>query len=244
MKSLFKVFVFFFLIGMSILFFICYSTTRFSTTGAPTSVMTSYKSSSLKQLNEETRAELDRVWAKNQLKDGRCILAISSYGNRNMTLCWIISLKKNNYTKFIIFSFDQKLVDFLRTREYGNNSVLVPSEWVNFTVFTDVQDFRKGQFDVMMQSRVIIWYQLLLRNKTFVVSDTDLVFLSQHIYDHIKYTYRHSLAEVIFSQDLPERGLDFNTGFFYMVPTDFVKALFGEVITEIERNPNGQSSTD
>jgi hypothetical protein len=214
------------------------------TTAASTTNGLITRMSSFKQLNEKTSADLNRIWRDNQMEDGACILTISSYGNRDMTLNWFVSLKKNNCTKFIIFCFDLKLVDFLTARGYGNNSIRIPLEWANFNVSLDPQDFRKGQFDLMMKSRVEIWYQLLMMNKTFLSSDTDLVFLSKHVYDHIKYAYRFSLVEAIFSQDISKRRVHFNTGFFYVTPTNFVKTIFSEVLMEMERIPNGQSSTD
>ncbi len=172
------------------------------------------------------------------------ILAISSYGNRNITLNWIISLKRNNYIKFIVFCFDNQLKEFLSARGYANNTLMVPSEWVSFQVSPDPQDFRKGQFDLMMQSRVVIWYQLLMLEKIFLACDTDVVILSKHMYDHIRHFYLHSVAEVIFSQDTHPRNLHYNTGFFYATPTDFVKTIMRETILEIEKYPHGATSTD
>jgi hypothetical protein len=219
-------------------------TSSSTTVSTKTPVITSTKLSSLIQLSTNKSAELDQLWKMNQMDDGGCIMTIASYGNRNMTLNWIASLKRINFRKFIVFCFDQKLADFLSARGYGNNSILVPYEWVEVKISPDPQDFRKGQFDIMVQLRVIIWYQLLLRNRHFLSTDTDVIFLSRHIYEHIKYTHRHSVSEVIFSQDVPDRIVHLNTGFFYVTPTSLVKTIFSEVLVEIKRAPRGKFSTD
>ncbi len=188
--------------------------------------------------------DFEKIWQRNQMADGGCILAISSYGNRNMTLNWIASLRKNKYTKFVILSFDEKLVEFLSSLGFSSNVILVPFKWVDFNVSLDAQDFMQGQFKLMMQSRVVIWHELLKLNKTFLACDTDLVFLSEHLYEHVKYAYDHSPADIIFSQDLPIRGVDYNTGFFFATPTDFVKSIMNRTLNEIRKNPGGASATD
>lgn len=69
-----------------------------------------------------------------------------------------------------------------------------------------------------------------MRNYSFVFSDPDIFWLSEHVLDHIKFQCENSVAEVFFAQDLMDRFCYLNTGFFYVTPTPFVKSLFQEIL--------------
>ncbi len=187
---------------------------------------------------------MNNVWKANQMPDGSCIIAISNYGNRNLTLNWIASLRRNNYTRFVIFCLDRALFEFLTTRGLDKHAVIVPSEWITFNVSLEPQAFLQGQFRQMMQSRVLIWYQLLSRSKKFLACDTDVVFTSPHVYTHVMFAYERSLKEIIFQVDSLKRELAYNTGFFFASATDFVKNLMRETLNELREDPSGENATD
>jgi hypothetical protein len=69
-----------------------------------------------------------------------------------------------------------------------------------------------------------------MQGHSFVFSDPDIVWLSKHVIDHLKFQYDHSNADILFSQDLQKRTPYCNTGFFMATPTRFVQDLFGNML--------------
>jgi hypothetical protein len=165
----------------------------------------------------------------NQIDDFT-IITIANYGFREFLLNWIINLSKHGFHKFVVFSFDQGLVDYLAEKGYQNNVVIVPRAWLDYNISTDFANFAHETYVKIVKSKTNIWLNLLTRKYSFIFSDPDVAWLSRHILDHIKFQYEHSYAEVLFSQDQQDRIIHCNTGFFYATATPFVKTLFTDLL--------------
>jgi hypothetical protein len=63
--------------------------------------------------------------------NGTVIVANSNYAFRTLTLNWIASLRRNNYDKFVVFSFDSQLAEFLAERGFQDNVAVVPAHWLD-----------------------------------------------------------------------------------------------------------------
>jgi hypothetical protein len=142
------------------------------------------------------------------------IITIGNFGFKDFILNWILNLKKCGYKKFVVFSFDQQLVDHLTKQGYQNNVILVPSYWLDYNLTTGFSGWGQDTYKHITKSKTNIWHNLLLRNYSFLYSDPDVAWLSAHVLDHINFQYDNSFAEVLFSQDLEDREIYCNTGFF------------------------------
>ena len=165
---------------------------------------------------------------KNTVSDF-CIITVSNYGFRDLTLNWIISLKKQNFVKFVIFSFDQELLYFLSQKDYGDQSVLVPRSWLNLPIKQDPAAFETENYHAIVQGKSNIFSKLLLFNQKFLFSDVDCVMIGRGIVDYINVLMHHSNAHMIFAQDFEPNKPYYNTGFFYETPTNFTKKLYSKL---------------
>jgi hypothetical protein len=174
----------------------------------------------------------DVVMTENQI-NGATIITTANYAYRNMTLNFIVSLLRTNHTKFVIFCLDEDFLIFLAERGYRDHVVLMPRRWVGVEIDKDLfSENRKGQFDKIMQSRAMLWYQVALRNFRFLFCDLDIVFLSTHVMENVQFNKQYSYAEIFISVGKPKRNTIHNTGFLYAVPTDFTKEFFKNVTIE------------
>jgi hypothetical protein len=167
---------------------------------------------------------LRELMTKNKVGQAN-IISIANNGFRHFTLNWIMSLKRNGYDKFLVFCFDKPLVRFLGDQGYKENAILIPRNWLDYDLSEEAINCGEKEFNQMTQSKVNVWYHLLMRNFTILFSDPDIVWLSPHILAHIEYNVGHSFAEITFSQDQMDNVLYFNTGFIYAKPTKFVTSL-------------------
>jgi hypothetical protein len=172
---------------------------------------------------------------ENQI-DNFTIITIANYGFREFVLNWIMSLNKHGYHKFVVFSFDQALVDYLHLLGFQDKVALVPSDWLDLKLSSDLASWEQENYKKIVKSKTNVWHSLLSRNYSFLFSDPDVVWLSTHILDHIKFQYEHSYAEVLFSQDLEPRIVYCNTGFFFAMATPFVKTLFATILDRSQKN--------
>jgi hypothetical protein len=168
---------------------------------------------------------VDKLMRDNQIGNVT-VITIANFGFKEFLLNWILHMEKHKYTKFVVFSFDQALVDYLVEKGYRNSVILVPNKWLVYNLTTNFSNYGQEAYIQMVKSKTSVWDRLLVRNHSFLYSDPDVVWLSEHIIDHIKFQYEHSFAEILFSQDLMKRTPFCNTGFFLATPTPFVKALF------------------
>jgi hypothetical protein len=200
---------------------------------ANTTLKAKYPSQLLNQhksdLKDEIDAEIDRKMRANRIEDFT-IITIANYGFREFVLNWIMSLSKCGYHKFVVFSFDQALVDHLAKKGYQNNAILVPRVWLDYNISSNYADWAQDTYVQIVKSKTNVWQNLLARNYSFLFSDPDVAWISSHILDHIKFQFEHSLAEVLFSQDQEPRIIYCNTGFFYATATSFVKTLFTDLL--------------
>jgi hypothetical protein len=178
----------------------------------------------------------DYIWetamTNNQI-NGATIITTANYAYRNMTLNFIVSLLRTNHTKFLIFCLDEDFLIFLAERGYKDHVVLMPKRWVGVEIDKDLfSENRQGQFDKIMQSRAMLWYQVALRNHRFLFCDLDIVFLSPHVMENVQFNKQFSYAELFISVGKPKRNTIHNTGFLYAVPTDFTKEFFKNVTIE------------
>jgi hypothetical protein len=190
----------------------------------------------------DSEAKIDKFMKANQINN-TTIITIGNYGFKEFIHNWILNLKKFNYDKFVVFSYDQALVDYLSEKGFPDNVILVPSKWLDHKLSANFSSWGQDSYKLLVKSKTNIWNSLLLRNYTFLFSDPDVAWISKHILDHIKFQYEHSFSEVLFSQDLMDRTPYCNTGFFYATPTPFVKALFGEML-KLQRSKEHNDSVE
>ncbi len=67
------------------------------------------------KVNENSN--FNRAWKQNEIND-TCIITISNCGYRDFVLNWIISLKRNGYSKFLVLCYEEKLLQFLLSLGY------------------------------------------------------------------------------------------------------------------------------
>jgi hypothetical protein len=178
---------------------------------------------------DKTESELAEVMNRNKL-DSVNMVTVSNYGFRNFTLNWIISLKRHGYSKFVVFSFDHQLIEFLAKKGYRKQVVLVPPEWLDYNISANMSGYMQGDYINLCKSKVNIVYGLLTRNYSVLYSDTDVVFLSPHVLTHILFQYANSFAELLYMQDTEGRTKVHNGGFFWATPTRFVIRLLQRLI--------------
>lgn len=213
---------------LCIVLFITWDKTLYAETTKESSI-------SIRDKTNDKALDLIKLIKKNSI--GKCtIISISNYGFRNFTLNWIRSLERNNYTKFVVISLDNELVDFLTINGYKNRTAIVPPKWLEFNLTKSVAEFSKFEYNLITQSKVHIHLNLLVNNVTFLMSDVDIVWLSPHLVEYIEFTVYHSYAHIAFSQDIVYRKLHFNTGFMYVIPTNFTIDLFTNWAEEQRKN--------
>jgi hypothetical protein len=193
-------------------------------------------------LNARDEARISQIMNHNKI-DNINIISISNYGFRNFTLNWIISLKRHGYSKFVVFSFDQKLIDLLSQKGYRKQVVLIPREWIDYPISSDMQSYMRGDYVNIVKSKINVVYNLLIRKHAVIHSDTDVVWLNGHVIDHIKLQYENSFAEALFSQDTNGRDRIHNTGFYFASPTDSVIRLLQRLILTQRSDLGGNDQT-
>jgi hypothetical protein len=193
----------------------------------------------------QTRAEslrnerlLHELMNKNKIGEAN-IVSLANHGYRYMALNWIESLERTGYHRFVVLCFDRSLLEFMHERGFTDRAVLVPTNWLDFDITENATRWAKQEYSHMVQSKMSVLNHLLSRNYSILFSDPDTVWLSRHVKQHIDFTFTHSFAEILFSQDQIVRQLHFNTGFFYAKPTEFVIGLFAEVIERQKADPDG-----
>jgi hypothetical protein len=196
----------------------------------------------------QSRAEpyIERLMSKNRYpnkidnrKDGIggvVIVTISNYGFREFVVNWIHSLKKNKFSKFVVFCYDETLLIYLKNKGYESHIALVPRSWVDHDLSTGFQKFGNVKYTQIVQSKTNVWYELLKRGHTYIFSDPDVVFLSEHVVKHVMFDFANSFAHVMFSREPALYLRLYNTGFFVARPTQFVKELFMSMIEKIRAN--------
>jgi hypothetical protein len=186
---------------------------------------------------------LDVVLKRNEI-NGAVIVALSNSAYKNITLNWIGSLVRQNYTRFVVFSFDEQLATFLAERGFGSSVAIVPPGWLG--TYKDrskgeIADWRHNLNVLrnMVRVRASFWKVLLHYDVTFLFSDLDLVLLSPHLIEYVQFVFKNTVSEILFTQDplnLRTRYF-YNTGFFYASPTPFVKKLFAELVDYLGQKP-------
>jgi hypothetical protein len=184
-------------------------------------------------LSENIEARLAQIMNDNFI-DYTTIITIGNYGFREFILNWILSLKKCHLNKFVVFSYDQSLVDYLTEKGYRDNVILVSSKWLNYNLTTNFSAWGQDAYKLIAESKTVILNNLLMRNYSVITCDTDVVWLNKHILSHIRFQYEHSFAELLLTPDAQPRKPFHNTGFFYATPTHFVKTLF-ETILQLQQ---------
>lgn len=184
--------------------------------------------------NEEILGELASKLNDNVEKD-TLIITISNYGFRYMTLNWIQSLNRNNYTRLVVFCFDQQLVDFLDQRGYTANTVLIPRDWLDYDISANFTNFKERNYVRLVQSKTNIWLRLVKNGYRILFSDSDTVWLSPHVIDHVKFCMNKLKSHMAFMVD--QEGKMHNTGFFYAAPTTFVIRTFERVLAVQRMKP-------
>ncbi|RNA06245.1 glycosyltransferase family 77 [Brachionus plicatilis] len=154
------------------------------------------------------------------------IVTVSNYGFRDLTLNWIISLKRINITKFVIFSFDQDFVNYLISKGYKDNVLDLPKSWMHLSVDKTSANFLSKNYYAITQAKTNVVFKLLNLNQKFIFSDVDCVWLNRAIFNYAELIAKNSKAHLIYAQDFGKNQAYYNTGFFFATPTDFSKKLY------------------
>jgi len=174
----------------------------------------------------------------NANKEGGCtIISAANYGHRFFTLNWMTSLEMNQFNKFVVFSYDDELIQFLSEKGYANRTIKIPNFLLEKNVTTDSSDFMTPNFLALVQSRSKLFLKLLELGIAFLFSDVDTVWMSNRVVEYVEFVYKHSYAEILFSEDTVSRRNHYNTGFFYATPTNFTINLYKMLIDEQRKNP-------
>ena len=199
-----------------------------SSQSTTTSAILKPNTSSFQNLTKENILE---VMNRNKY-DGSCIVTISNYGFKNLTLNWIESLKRINLSKFVIFALDIDIVKLLSQKGYEDRIVLVPNNWIDFNLSSNFSYFKSKEYNKITQAKTQIVYNILKLGQNILFSDPDIVFLNKNILNHIHYLAKYSPAQIFFSQDQHSNQFHFNTGFYYAKASNYVQELFLRLINE------------
>jgi len=164
------------------------------------------------------------------------IISISNIGFANMTLNWILSLKKTNFLKFVVLSFDQELIDFLSAKGYQNQVALIPRTWHEQEVGKGAGDVGSKTYLAVGNSKSYICFKLLSLGQEFIFSDVDTVWLNDKVIDYVKLARRTNDAHLLYSQEYTTANVVINIGFFYALPTTFSKRVYKELLDEQKKN--------
>jgi len=154
-----------------------------------------------------------------------------------MTLNWILSLKRCKYDKFVVLSFDEELVDFISSKGFRNNTVLIPQSWHKKTINIEANNVGTKTYIDVVHSKTAIFFKLLCLNQEFIFSDIDTVWLHNKVIEYMKIAQRTNDAHILYSQEYTVNKVSINVGFFYAKPTLFTKRLHKELILEQKRTP-------
>lgn len=166
----------------------------------------------------------------NLLQDRVLIIATANYGMRNHVYNWIESLKRTGEEKFLIFCFDQKLLDHLTMAGYGDRASLIPDVWFHQQVESEFKTYFSQEYRVITHSKTLVVQQLLYLDINVFFSDVDIVWLRPRMVEYVN-TFLQIRPEthVLFQQE----GLtqqEINSGFYLMRPTIEMKRLLAETI--------------
>ena len=185
--------------------------------------MNEYKDVQSNKSHEET--QILSVLNRNKIEN-TFIVTVSNSGFRDLTLNWILSLKRINITKFVIFSFDEEFVDYLISKGYKDNVLNLPKSWLHLSVDKTPANFLTKNYYAITQAKTNVVYKLLTLNQKFIFSDVDIVWLNKAIFSYADMIIKSSNAHMIYAQDFGIKQPYFNTGFFLATPTDFTKRLY------------------
>ncbi|KAI7889407.1 nucleotide-diphospho-sugar transferase-domain-containing protein [Mucor mucedo] len=174
--------------------------------------------------------ELTEKINKNLLEDRVLIVATANYGMRNHVYNWIESLRLTGEEKFLIFCFDQKLLEHLTLAGYGDRASLIPEVWFHQQVEADFKTYFSQEYRVITHSKTLVVQQLLYLDINVFFSDVDIVWLRPRLVEYVN-TFLQIRPEthVLFQQE----GLnqqEINSGFYLMRPTTEMKRLLAETI--------------
>ena len=138
-----------------------------------------------------------------------------------------------------MFCYDQELYKFLSDKGYTSNLAVVPSNWLDLKVSKLNFDYGTKEYNQITQAKSQIWYQLLKLNCNILFSDPDVVWLNKNILEHIKYIYKYSTADVLFSMDQIDnvKTNHYNTGLFFAKSTAFSINLFLNLVNKQRKRP-------
>jgi hypothetical protein len=213
---------------------------KFSTLTTTTAIFSKIIITPQKQPNTRNLIEKNdyiEITKQNTVND-LLIVSISNYGFKNLTLNWITNLYKLGFNKFVVFCFDQELYEFLSEKGYKNNLAIVPSNWLDFKVSKSFLNWGSKDYNQITQAKPQIWYQLLKLKLNIFFSDPDVVWLNEHIIDHLKFIYEYSTADLLFSLDNNRKSVTYNTGLFTAKCTPYSIDLFLNLINEQRKNPS------
>lgn len=183
----------------------------------------------------EHENELRKLFENNKIRNTNLISA-TNYGFRDLTINWIKSLHRNNITKFIIFCFDLKVFEYLKENHFDSNIFLIPDEWLKFELDSNSKNYGEKDYVLMMNLRLQIYFQLLLRNYNILFSDTDAIWCNNFVIEHLELIFNRTEAHALFAQDSIENQNIFCMGFFYLKPTFFNKKIFLKLVKITEKN--------
>jgi hypothetical protein len=174
--------------------------------------------------------ELMKKINANLLENRVLIVATANYGMRNHVYNWIESLKRTGEKKFLIFCFDQKLLDHLTLAGYGDQASLIPDVWFHQQVEAEFKTYFSEEYRIITHSKTLVVQQLLYLDVTVFFSDVDIVWLRPRMVEYVNTLLQIRQETHVLYQQEGFNQQEINSGFYLMKPTIEMKRLLAETI--------------
>lgn len=115
------------------------------------------------------------------------MISITNNGIVQLTLNFIASLRKHNYSKFLIFCLDQLSYTTLAEYDVLDHIVILPSSWTPLKTVDGYRHYGKVEYNAITNVKLYVVSKLLDMDYTVLLTDVDIVFLSPHVIDYIQF---------------------------------------------------------
>jgi hypothetical protein len=181
-----------------------------------------------------TDDDLIRNFIRKNAIHNTTLCTLSQFEHSDLTLNWIRSLVHYGVTKFVVLCLDMKIRVYLAELGYEQHAVFVPRAWLE-PIDETVTLVRFQERDVVQyRAAVLSKLMLAVKGHRLVYSDTDVVWQSTDVIEHLLLTFTHaSTAEVLFAVDeleVKRSQIVFNPGFFLARSAPFTQMLFHDML--------------
>jgi len=150
----------------------------------------------------EWNVEVVRVLHLNNVTAGNLtMVALANQGMVEMTMNWIASLKMTGYDRWVVLCFDFPLYRFLVEYGFGNQTAMVPLDWLHKNVSAAAVNWGNTAYLELLQAKIIIIIKLLKLGIYLFYLDVDLVFCSPYVLEHINFGDDELLTDLIYMVD-------------------------------------------